>query len=454
MTNIFAVGAEVPLARMEQLVRGRSFIDFLFDVRWLESHLHRAISLSRVGRNPRLAVSAACKTRPGEVPVGGVSATVGDVSFSSSYSRYRYSATEEGKEVALRRCGDFRLWAPVATALMRRAFQCMLTWCWRNNHGEMAVLLPPFHQVTNREAEHEPPPAAEPAQPPSALTLRKKTTARLMRKVCTMARGRMFGYFSGAGCEFCNRYLREPETDVSGAMALILSVSHEWMRRNSVDRLDNQTLGPLTGIVSACIKFACEDDMRSIVYDGIEVGVEIQILGMLTGQPLTNWLKQIHRHTRKIQAALDMEVMNIVRTFELYRHYVYNAQARAERILVELYTSTDQLEYFPTHSLYKALRALPTFYFACMYDELFLVQLPERHAPALVCAILASAEYLITVSAHPALVVAESREVLAAVLRSAQALPMAHVFYEGGANPHDEWATHQRVQRAFDLLAN
>jgi hypothetical protein len=187
---------------------------------------------------------------------------------------------------------------------------------------------------------------------------------------------------------------------------------------------------------------------------GIEVGVDVQILGMIAGIKLFEWLDHVYRHTQQLQNALDKEVITIVRTMPLCCHYRDNAQARAERILFALHTSANQPEELHTHALYKALRALPTFYFACVYDDLFIVQIPERHATAIVFAVLASGEYMKTVAAQPGLVVAESREVLAAVLRAAPALPMADVFATGGRSPHDEWATTERVQRALSMLSH
>jgi hypothetical protein len=268
-----------------------------------------------------------------------------------------------------------------------------------------------------------------------------------------MARGRVFGYYSGVGCPLAARYLSEPESDGWGVLAMILSVAYKWMERNSVDKLDDETLSSMTAIVSACLKFACGEDMRSITYMGTEIGTEVQILGVLSGHQLLQWLYDVHPHATKLQRALDEEVVQVLRSTSLCWHYVENAQARAERILFALHRSQSQDEEFHTHSLYKALRALPTFFYACVYDDLFIVQIPERHAPAMVLALLASGEYMLTVKKSSHIEVAECREVLHAVLRSAAALPMPHVFATGGNSPHDEWATAARVQKAVGLLS-
>ena len=288
------------------------------------------------------------------------------------------------------------------------------------------------------------------------LVLRKRAFAYLMQCVWTMARRRLFDFCAGGGCVLASRYMSEPETDSWGVFAMILSVTRAWMQRNSVDSLDQQALGVITGIVSACLKFACADAeyTMSITYRGSVIGMEVQILGVLSGYQLIEWFDSVYIHAEQLQTALDADVISIVCSMPLCWHYVENAQARAERFLFELHRSSDQPEDIDTHALYKALRALPAFYFACTYDDLFLLQLPERHAPAMAFAILASGGYMATVAAQSGLVVAESREVLAAVLRAAPALPMADVFATGGRCPRDEWATHHRVQRAFDSLSS
>eukprot|EP00966_Prymnesium_polylepis_P327458 7383335-Prymnesium_polylepis.1 len=252
-----------------------------------------------------------------------------------------------------------------------------------------------------------------------------------------MARGRVFVYYSGFGCPLAARYLSEPESDGWGLLAMILSVAYTWMEYNSVDSLDGDTLSALTAIVSACLKFACDEGMHTWS------DVWPQLL---------QWVYDVHGHAAKLQAALDEEVISVVRHVPLCWHYVENAQARAERIFFTLYESAKEEE-FDTHALYKAIRALPTFFYACIYDDLFIVQLPERHAPAMALAILASGEHIRMLRKHSHIEIAECREVLGAVLRSAAALPMPHVFATGGDSPHDEWATAERVQRAFTLLS-
>lgn len=289
--------------------------------------------------------------------------------------------------------------------------------------------------------------------PGSAPAFRKQMLARLMRCVWTMARGRMFGYKAGAGCPLSTRYLSEPETDSWGVLAMILSVCHTWMKHNSVDSIDQSTLHALAGIISACTKFACGEDMRSIMFGGCEVTVEIQILGVLSGHQLLHWLQAVYVHAKQLQTVLDAHVLAAVRDVPLLWHYAENAQARAERHFFALYRSRDQAEDFGVHALYKALRALPTFYFACMYDSYFLVDQPERHASAMMLAVLASGGYMRTVHTHPGAAVADCREVLAALLRSAPALPMLVVFETGGSCPGDEWATCRRVRTALETLS-
>lgn len=234
---------------------------------------------------------------------------------------------------------------------------------------------------------------------------------------------------------------------------MIFSVLYEWLENNSVETLDKDTLKKLTGIIAVCLKFACGEGMRSIDFVGQEIGAEVQILGILSGQALFQWLKNIYRHTARLQAALDREVVAVIRRVPLCSHYMYNAQARAERMLYALHSEEKQVERFDIHALYKSLRSLSTFYYACVYDDLFIVQLPERHAHAMVMAILASGEFVLTITSCTGLEFAECREVLAAVLRSAAALPMHDIFATGGENPHDEWATAERVHRAYQLLA-
>lgn len=331
----------------------------------------------------------------------------------------------------------------------------LFTWCFRNNRLEMPTLLveSPLSQAPQAFAPAPVASAVDVQQATlcSPVASRNKSISHLMRCVWAMARGRLFGHHAGCGCVLASRYLSEPEVDSWGVLAMILSVTHVWMKGNSVD--SQQTLATLTGIVSVCLKYACGEEMRSIKYRGVEVGVEIQILGVLSGKKLLEWMETVYLHTQYLQTVLDAEVMAILRSVPLFCHYADNAQARAERILFELHQSSDQPEDFNTHAFYKSLRALPTFFFACVYDDLFLLQLPERHAPAIAFAILASGDYMSTVATQPGMIVADSREVLSAVLRSAPELPMANVFYTGGVSPRDEWATRYRVQRALCLLS-
>jgi hypothetical protein len=364
---------------------------------------------------------------------------------------------------------------------------CILKWCFGKDTGEMPTLLVDAHSLRMNAlapvvvstapvlpappVQPSPPvqpltpvqPSLTPVQPSppvdgvwprksSSLPIRRQAIAHLMRCLWAMARGRVFGYYSGVGCPLAARYLSEPESDGWGLLAMILSVAYNWMEYNSVDSLDGDTLSALTAIVSACLKFACDEDMRSITYMGVQIGTEVQILGVMSGHQLLQWVYDVHGHAAKLQAALDEEVISVVRHVPLCWHYVENAQARAERLLFTLYESAKEEE-FDTHALYKAIRALPTFFYACIYDDLFIVQLPERHAPAMALAILASGEHIRMLRKHSHIEIAECREVLGAVLRSAAALPMPHVFATGGDSPHDEWATAERVQRAFTLLS-
>eukprot|EP00966_Prymnesium_polylepis_P013181 304477-Prymnesium_polylepis.1 len=266
------------------------------------------------------------------------------------------------------------------------------------------------HEVAPTTAEvHE-------ATQTSPTASQSEMFSKIMRCVWAMARERVFSHYAGARCMHASRYLSEPEIDAWGALAMILSVTRAWVQETPVDTLrdEGEMLTTLTGIVSVCLKFACEEGIGSIIHRDTEIGVEIQILGMLSGHDLTNWLEAVYLHTEQLQTILDAEVIAVARRAPLFSHYVDNAQARAERLLFELHRSSDQPEDFNTHALYKALRALPTFFFACVYDDLFLLQLPERHAPAIVFAILGSGDYMMTVAAQSGLVVAESREVLAA----------------------------------------
>jgi hypothetical protein len=336
-----------------------------------------------------------------------------------------------------------------------------LLWCFGKGGITMPILMidpvllkgqVPIPPVTAPVDE----PSAVLAQddtPPSIATLRKQTFVHLMRCFCELARKRVFGRNAGGGCVLASRYLSEPETDAWGALAMILSLTHERIQHCSMDSMDQETLAVFTGIVSVCLKFACGEEIRPINYGGIEIGLEVQILGVLSGHHLLQWMDEVHLYAKKLQTVLDAEVVAILRSVNLHWHYVDNAQARAERLLFKRHQSVEQNEHFDIHALHKALRALPTFYFACVYDDLFILPLPERHASAMVFAILASGDYTTSVVAQPGLVLAESREVLAAVLRAEPELPNASVFANGGRNPHDEWATRARVKRAYDLLS-
>ena len=341
----------------------------------------------------------------------------------------------------------------------------MLKWCLGGEmHPVPAALAESPAESPRTSLAALPPPMPPPASLPSpqdvsvrrtrsSLIKRKQAVNHVMRCVWHMARGRVFRCDYCAGCPLSQRYLVEPETDGWGALAMILSVLYVWLEQNSVETLDKEILKKLTGIVTVCLKFACGEGMRSLEFVGQEIGAEVQILGILSGQALFPWLQKVYRHKNRLQAALDREVVAVIRRVPLCSHYMQNAQARAERMLYALHAEEKQVEEFHTHALYKSLRALSTFYYACVYDDLFIVQLPERHAHAMVMAILASGEFVLTITTCTGLEVAECREVLAAVLRCAAALPMPDIFATGGLNPHDEWATAERVHKAYKMLA-
>ena len=289
----------------------------------------------------------------------------------------------------------------------------------------------------------------------SPLKIRECVFEHLMRCMWQLSRCKVFDHNASIGCAVASRYMSEPETDAWGALAMTLSVANEWMHKNYVDVVDHETLAALAGIVSACLKFACDQEIGSIFYLGTEIGVEVRILGVLCGQNLEPWFNEMHRDARELQAVLDHEVMCIVRSMPLHQHYTQNAQARAEKVIFELYESRHQVETFDAHDMYRALRALSTFFFASFYDNLYIVLEPQRHAVAIVNAILASGGYRKTVDKKPGSIKADSRDVLRAVLRtsSEDRLPMPVVFKNGGHRPHDEWAVCDRVRRALSWLS-
>jgi hypothetical protein len=88
-----------------------------------------------------------------------------------------------------------------------------------------------------------------------------------------------------------------------------------------------------------------------------------------------------------------------------------------------------------------------------VYENLLIVKLPERHAQAMMFAILASGEYTNVLADQATFIIWEIRAVLASVLRSAPKLPMGQIFATGGTSPNDEWATRSRVWKAFESLS-
>lgn len=289
--------------------------------------------------------------------------------------------------------------------------------------------------------------------PQDDLEPRKVAILHLMRCVWQMARVGVFNPCAGYECVFASRYLSEPETDAWGVLAMILSITYSWMQENSVACMDQETLLILTCIVSVCIKFACGDDACSLKYMGVYVGCEVRILGILSGMEQMSWFQSVYLHTRELQNVLDAEVVSILHRVPLCRHFMENAQAKTERMLFDFYESNIcGAVSFDLDALYKALRALPTFFFACVYDNLLIVNLPERHAQAMMFAILASGEYRNVLSDQATFVLWEVRAVLASVLRSAPKLPMGQIFATGGTSPDDEWATQSRVWKAFESL--
>ena len=290
--------------------------------------------------------------------------------------------------------------------------------------------------------------------PQDDLEPRKVAILHLMRCVCQMARVGVFNPCAGYECVFASRYLSEPETDAWGALAMILSITYSWMQDNSVACMDQETLLILTCIVSVCIKFSCGDDACSLKYMGVYVGCEVRILGILYGMEQMSWFESVYLHARELQNVLDSEVMSILHRVPLCRHYMENAQAKTERMLFDFYESKICGAIgFDMDALYKALRALPTFFFACVYENLLIVKLPERHAQAMMFAILASGEYTNVLADQATLIIWEIRAVLASVLRSAPKLPMGQIFATGGTSPNDEWATRSRVWKAFESLS-
>ena len=305
------------------------------------------------------------------------------------------------------------------------------------------------------EGAAEPSLAAAPAQPPETEEVcqaYKEIVAHVMRCAHAITRSRMFPCYVGHDA-IQIRYLSEPEVDGWGGLAMALSVTHAWLKNAPVYEVDGNVLSMVAAIIVTCLKVACEDVSASVTYRGVAFSPELRVLGVVLGHQSIEWMEEAWRHTRKLQAAMDAQVMCVIRQAALLSHCTGNAQTRAEEILYAVHELSEPVEELNFHDLHKALRALSAFYYAAVYADLDIVSDAERHGLALAYGVLAAGGYHDTLTAQPVSTVSDARELLSTVVSAAAALPRPWVYQTGGASPHDEWATRACVERALARLA-
>lgn len=306
------------------------------------------------------------------------------------------------------------------------------------------------------EGAAEPAVAAAPAQePPEAdrtLVAYKEIVTHVMRCVHAITRSRVFPCYVGHDV-MQSRYLSEPEVDGWGGLAMALSVTHVWLKNAPVYEVDGNVLSMVAAIIVTCLKVACEDVSASVTYRGVTFSPELRVLGVVLGHESIEWMEEAWGHTRKLQAAMDAQVMCVIRQAALLSHCTGNAQTRAEEILYAVHELSEPVEELNFHDLHKALRALSAFYYASVYADLSVVSNAERHGAVLAYGVLATGGYHETLTAQPASTVSGVRELLSTVMSVAVELPRPAVFQTGGASPHDEWATRDCVEQALARLA-
>lgn len=252
------------------------------------------------------------------------------------------------------------------------------------------------------------------------------------------------------------QFLGDPEADGWGCLSMIVSMIHYLFERADLN-IDSQTdhglLSPLCAIVSSSVRSACGEGVTALIYAGVEITLEVQILGALLDYTRFGWAQELSKTPGRaalLQASLEAELVNMALHSPLHCILTTNAKALAEEILWEMYTNGTCADCLTEPCFFKALSSLFSVFFATFYVNSPLVDHPERHAKALACAVLACGEHINTIAGQDRQAVLDTCDVLHAVLLCDTALPRADLFRIADLIMSDNvWVSRQRVGKAL-----
>lgn len=297
----------------------------------------------------------------------------------------------------------------------------------------------------------------DPVETVQRQAVRREVLSTVMRNMCALSRSGAIPYKPGSSaCSFQRDVLGDPEVDSWNAMSAALSLANEWLENNAVvDMNDDRLLAALDSIMACSVRVACDEGVPDLLYNGVRISLELQILGALLGETRFAWAQKVadQGNANELQAALDSEAIAFAVTANLHSALIDNAKSRAEEVLWQIHSAEETKQHLDRRDLFLSLRCLFTFYFASLFCNVALVRTPERHAVALAVAVLACGGIVSVLHMQNGRTLQDATDVLHAALFSETALPRPDIFRVGHLIcANKDWATRTRVGEALSKM--